>query len=387
MKRSAQARAPGVVVALVLAAATSAIGQETQGTHDVRAGDTLWDLAGRYLAAPYQWPEIFELNPDVVEDPHWIFPGETLRIPGRLGQVGKGEPGFVAPDAEEAPPQVVEADRHVSRAARRPQAEPSGAYPAGSVFRQPRRSVPTEGELHLSAAVPLAVVSPSDFYRAAVMAGREAYPVQGRTARVVEENPLDLNLPPAARLNDEVVVSLGGLLVEEGDVLRAVRWGRIIENQARVLSSMALLNVSRVDGDSARAAVTAIFDDYQVGDPVILAETYALDPEARPEPIDGGLVTRIVDFVVPQTVLGPGEMAFLDAGTASGVTIGDEFVAFSNTERFPGSADVKDGLCTLRVLRVTQATATVMVIAVRDPGMRPGMAVRLVRRMPSGTGG
>ncbi|MFN7957066.1 MAG: LysM peptidoglycan-binding domain-containing protein [Holophagaceae bacterium] len=52
---------------------------EGSKTHMVQKGDTLWDLAGKYLGNPYAWPQIWELN-QWIKDPHWIYPGDPLII-------------------------------------------------------------------------------------------------------------------------------------------------------------------------------------------------------------------------------------------------------------------------------------------------------------------
>lgn len=46
--------------------------------HVVVSGDTLWDICESYLGDPFQYPQIAELSRIV--DPHWIYPGDTVRL-------------------------------------------------------------------------------------------------------------------------------------------------------------------------------------------------------------------------------------------------------------------------------------------------------------------
>lgn len=55
----------------------------TTNTHLVRKGDTLWDICDHYFQNPYQWPRIWAFNPQI-QNPHWIFPGDQVRL--RSGQ-------------------------------------------------------------------------------------------------------------------------------------------------------------------------------------------------------------------------------------------------------------------------------------------------------------
>lgn len=77
-------------------AAQHAAMDPTQGTdttperpksYVVQQGDTLWDIAERFLFAPWLWKEIWHSNPGI-KNPDLIYPGDTVYLANIKGKLG-----------------------------------------------------------------------------------------------------------------------------------------------------------------------------------------------------------------------------------------------------------------------------------------------------------
>ena len=81
--------AAGVLLTSAAPAATVQLNPDHPETYTVQEGDTLWDLATRFLSEPWRWREIWQSNPQI-DNPDLIYPGDvlTLIFPG-------GEPSLV----------------------------------------------------------------------------------------------------------------------------------------------------------------------------------------------------------------------------------------------------------------------------------------------------
>ncbi len=89
LQRLSKVLRTGFTVALLMVAtyaAAQGLRSDHPDTYVVVRGDTLWDIAGKFLQRPWLWPEIWQANPQI-RNPHLIYPGDIISL-AYLDRVG-----------------------------------------------------------------------------------------------------------------------------------------------------------------------------------------------------------------------------------------------------------------------------------------------------------
>jgi len=76
------------------------------------------------------------------------------------------------------------------------------------------------------------------------------------------------------------------------------------------------------------------------------------------------------------------QILFINRGRADGVTPGDVFEVFRPASGVPGTAS-EEVRMVLEIVHTRDHSASGLVLNINHPDVRPGMPVRLVRKMPS----
>jgi hypothetical protein len=383
------------LAALTLVLPATALAQEPlPQTHTVRKGDTLWDLAQLYLKDPFLWPGIYRLNTDVVEDPHWIYPGEILRIaPSDVAAVPATDNVVTGPTMDTpAPSQPVDttpmldgdSSETLARGPQQPSLAETDTDNQAPLFQSAKARTVAE-ILKAYTDQPYRPLRPSEFYSSGFLTERQRLPY-GRvlgpvTPPQIKASNIRANALPYTTI---VVAAPRGASYEVGDTLLVAQLGQELDRFGHIVIPTGLAQVTEAVDGHYLASVVAMYGPIRNGQRVLPVESFSPGAGTRAVPIADGIRGSMIGGLGRQELKEPQMVVFIDKGRDDGVARGDLFEVRRRPQRLSdGTLRVNELMATLQIVHVRDHTATAMVLNVVSPDIPPGTDVTQVAKLPS----
>ena len=389
--RNVPFRRGGLLAALLVSALASAplAAQDSTksqpapgGTHTVKKGDTLWDIAHQYLNDPFLWPEIYRINTDVVEDPHWIYPNEVLKLPANMvATTPNGTEVTTVVDDRMSPmptTSLVEAPRS------------SGS----TVFSlSATRRVATVSRFGASAtAYPHPAVRVGEVFAAPWLDRANGPSDQGTIVGSAEISGIATTTPRTRMLNEEraYITLPKDVVPARGDRYLAFQLGPVLEDGSQMVEPTGVVEVERAEnGDASTVRIITQYSNVEAGQGIIPIDHFTLGNEARPSPLMLGTEGKVVfvsDGAVLPTMQG---YVVIDVTAKDGAKIGDQYTLYVPRRpvlvkgRGDQMANVPEERVALaQVVKVTDRGTTLILVDQQNPAVKVGMKARLTARMP-----
>jgi hypothetical protein len=290
--------------------AASTLAPETR-IYIVVKGDTLWDIAGRFLANPFRWPAIWEKN-RYIADPHWIYPGNPIdlaEMERRLDAAEREAEGAMSAESLLEGQAAAGVDPMTQADLTRPAVTPEGDAAEGG--RPGAR-------LSLPERIP-------DF-REQVHQGFISKDEERGTGVVLDWN-LETEM---ASQHDSIYIALArGQSARVGDRFSVLRKGKAVRHPVtgwrvgRRYYQLGEVLVTAVDGRVVTAEITTALDPIQRGDRVRAFEPAVVEvrPTLGTKSVDGFIVAPKFDL----RNVAEHDVVYIDRGTRDGVEVGHTF--------------------------------------------------------------
>jgi hypothetical protein len=362
-------------------------------THTVKKGDTLWDLAQHYLRDPFLWPGIYRLNTDVVEDPHWIYPGEILRIAptDNVAAVPTMDTPVPSPtlvdsttvattDSSLAAPDSTDA---LAQGPQQPSLAESDESDWTPLFPD-RKMRPVSEILKAYTRQPYRPLRRSEFYSSGFLTENQRLPYGKVIGPVTPQQIKAVN----SRANALPFTSIAleapdGATYEVGDSLLLLQLGKEIDPFGKVVIPTGLAKVvEAVDGHYV-AHIVATYGPIRNGQRTLPLESF--NPSSgRAVPVSDGVRGSLIGGLGRQDLKEPQMVVFINKGREDGVAAGDLFEVRRRPERSSeGMLRINELMATLQIVHVRERTATGLVLNVISPDIPPGTDVMQVAKLPS----
>jgi LysM repeat protein len=356
-------------------------------SHTVVEGETLWEIAQLYYADPLLWPEIYRLNTAVVEDPHWIYPGEVLTLSQTLAQ-GGGEPTVDEQREAADTLQAEVGDTLQADTLLVPEPPPLGdtTETQESMFdTRPSAQQQVERSLAVYLEQPYRPVRRGEFYSAGFLTEEEDLPWAPVIRGTDKPSIASLQVRGTTQLFGELALTPAeGASYHVGDSLMVARIDRTLVEWGDVVVPAGIVRITEVQPQQILGQVVAQYGAPRAGFPYVglPLEPFRDPGDVRPVPVEQGLEGRVIGIRDEQVLVGMQEFVFIDRGRRDGVVPGDVFEAYRPTGDQPGDASAGP-IQTLLVVHTRERSATVLVVSVTRGDLTPGTPVRLTRKMPS----
>ena len=384
--------------AVALAAGpTLAAAQDTSTqSHTVRKGDTLWDLARQYRADPFLWPDIYRLNTGVVEDPHWIYPGEVLQLTGSAAVASvpaedtpppsAGDSASSAPVADqvaESPEAGTEADQTPPASLASLTEQSPDAEQSAPLFG-PRRGQTLQETLRAYTKNEYRALRRSEFHSSGFLTEGQKLPfgkVHGTvTPPQIQASAQHNNALPFATVS---VSAPKGATYQVGDSLLSVMIGREVQGYGHVVQPSGILQIVDTADGKYVASVVSVYGPIRGGQSVLPLEKFGEPGGARAVPVSDGVRATLLGGSGRQDLKAPQMVVFLDKGRQAGVAPGDLFEIRRRPGRLEdGNIRVDEVMATLQVVHVRDRSATARLLNVISPDIQTGTEARQVAKLP-----
>jgi len=316
----------------------------------------------------------------VVENPHWIYPGEKIRIPGQVvaaAPAASAAPAAAAP-ASEAP------------ASEAPVAE-EPATPAGpTIFASDTRRRAAE-----RAAVERQTIEAPSRVRAGEYLAAPWVDSRGGprgAGRIIDLNDMPGIAQHSGRSRlqgyDEVLLSPpANVPVRNGERYVSYELGPYIDDVGQIVVPTGVVEVVSEPraGEALVARVLQVFGDMRTEQNLVAYDTSVTAIKGLPRAVEDGRTVQ-VRWISDQPVL-PSVQNYVvvDLGGDQGVRPGDEFSLFR--PRVAANAELSVArpealIATGEVVRVTRFGSTVLLTHIDEPKIEPGTKARLSAKMP-----